>query len=460
MIMKMTMMTLAAATALAASGEILFQEDFSHYRDSAPGTAQGEGVSIGNDPIYSRQSEISLDVAEDTDVFLDAKPLPAGNAFDVLFRFNLANTNCAFAVNFAGADGKAVSVPVSGFAGGWRDAVLKADGRRLTLYVAATNCFGAVSSTELAGELKNVNFRVNAGGRVSLTRVVVRTPEPLSESPALAQFPAGSVLNRTLDDVPGDGGVRVSDGTPLDLAKFGCSFVPGTTGVVGSLDVTWDSGAVVRYPIAVDAERFRSAVPRIGLKQLGLKPGEDWIGPDAVIDFGAKGRIARQTVDGSPIDFAYTKYGQLAGKYLDGQLARANYGKGWTRSVASEDFLWDGLALIKRGDERFVNEPHIGGGNPVASSKGTTYFNDALGTTVGVWEGRASSRPKFGCKYTAAALTAFGEDVSASGTKHQAPSTFFYTGKPEVAGLGHAFLFRNYRAGLAKWQTSDPDGVS
>ena len=180
---------------------------------------------------------------------------------------------------------------------------------------AATNCFGAVSSTELAGELKNVNFRVNAGGRVSLTRVVVRTPEPLSESPALAQFPAGSVLNRTLDDVPGDGGVRVSDGTPLDLAKFGCSFVPGTTGVVGSLDVTWDSGAVVRYPIAVDAERFRSAVPRIGLKQLGIKPGQDWIGPDAVIDFGEKGRLARLFV--RPHLRSYASFTQVCDRGMD-----------------------------------------------------------------------------------------------------------------------------------------------
>ena len=143
--------------------------------------------------------------------------------------------------------------------------------------------------------------------------------------------------------------------------------------------------------------------------------------------------------------------------HVDGQLARADYGKaggnggraGCPQPAGSEDFLWDGLALIKRGDERFVNEPHVGGGNPVTSSKGTTYFNDMLGTTVGAKNGR---------KYTAAALTAFGEDLSAPGTKHQAPSTSFYTGKPHIAGLGHAFLFRNYRASLAKWQTADPLG--
>jgi RHS repeat-associated protein len=34
----------------------------------------------------------------------------------------------------------------------------------------------------------------------------------------------------------------------------------------------------------------------------------------------------------------------------------------------------------------------------------------------------------------------------------------WFTGKPYVEGLGHAFLMRNYRAGLAKWQTVDPLG--
>ena len=41
--------------------------------------------------------------------------------------------------------------------------------------------------------------------------------------------------------------------------------------------------------------------------------------------------------------------------------------------------------------------------------------------------------------------TAFGEGDAA-----------FFTGKPLVPGLGRAFLFRNYRPDLAKWQTADP----
>ncbi len=139
--------------------------------------------------------------------------------------------------------------------------------------------------------------------------------------------------------------------------------------------------------------------------------------------------------------------------HADGQLARADYGDG-----TSESFLWDGLALVRRGGENFVNEPHVGGGSPVASSKGAVYFNDLLGTTVGVREGRGLLRAKQRTpRYTAAALTAFGEPLPGQGAGAPMPGAFF-TGKPSVPGLGYAFLLRSYRPDLAKWQTADPFG--
>ena len=166
--------------------------------------------------------------------------------------------------------------------------------------------------------------------------------------------------------------------------------------------------------------------------------------------------------------------------HSDGQLATASY-SGDRRALSprapqKETFLWDGLALVRRNDEHFVNEPYVGNapkklrfegkpraqrsarrarkgprGNPVASSKGKSYFNDALGTTLGA---------KKDGKYSPAALSAFGEDISASLNRSPfpVPSSPFFTGKPYIEGLGHAFLMRNYRAGLAKWQTADPLG--
>ena len=47
--------------------------------------------------------------------------------------------------------------------------------------------------------------------------------------------------------------------------------------------------------------------------------------------------------------------------HADGQLATASYsdyGRAHTPGAPqTEAFLWDGLALIQRGDEQFVNEP-------------------------------------------------------------------------------------------------------
>ena len=117
-----------------------------------------------------------------------------------------------------------------------------------------------------------------------------------------------------------------------------------------------------------------------------------------------------------------------------GQIARA------VRESNVETFEWDGLALIERSGTKYVNEPHAGGGNPVVSDS-EVFFNDMLGSTLGAVNGK---------EYSAVDKTAFG--VSNSGT-----NTFF-TGKPYIADLGYAFLFRNYRADVGKWQTQDPLG--
>ena len=164
---------------------------------------------------------------------------------------------------------------------------------------------------------------------------------------------------------------------------------------------------------------------------------------DRTYRYGYLDKVLSVTGGGKSFTYSY---------HADGQLARAEYGGG-----RSEDFLWDGLALVRRGDEQFVNEPHLGGGNPVASSKGVADLNDMLGTTVGTWGGRAAQKRKEKRRYSAAALTAFGEPLPGAEGGAAVPSPFF-TGKPDVPGLGRVFLFRNYRPGLAKWQTADPLG--
>ena len=106
------------------------------------------------------------------------------------------------------------------------------------------------------------------------------------------------------------------------------------------------------------------------------------------------------------------------------------------RNGKSEDFLWDGLALIHRVETSFINEPYVTGGNPILSSKDGVMFNDMLGSTLNIG-GKSVS------------MTSFGES---------ADTNAMYTGKPYIGELGYAFLFRNYRADQGKWQTTDPLG--
>jgi len=164
---------------------------------------------------------------------------------------------------------------------------------------------------------------------------------------------------------------------------------------------------------------------------------------------------------------------------IAGQLASLTTRNLELKTDSSESFLWDGLALIRRGGVNYLNEPHAGGGaallagghqksakpKPVAwgdrdfeavrrhgarsgrpRRSGNVMFNDVLGTTLGV-EGEGGT-------FSTSRYSTYGDS-----TDHQSRDTdHLFTGKPYVEGLGHAFLLRNYRADLGKWQTADPLG--
>jgi RHS repeat-associated protein len=125
--------------------------------------------------------------------------------------------------------------------------------------------------------------------------------------------------------------------------------------------------------------------------------------------------------------------------HVDGQVAKRLGADG-----KAQDFFWDGLALIRRGETNLTNEPYVTGGNPIIAN-GTTLFNDILGTTQGATDGK---------DFAAISRDSFGQTLdNSTDTDYD-----YFTGKPKVEGLGYAFLFRNYAAGLGKWTTSDPLG--
>ena len=96
----------------------------------------------------------------------------------------------------------------------------------------------------------------------------------------------------------------------------------------------------------------------------------------------------------------------------DGQLAAKK------NATASETFLWDGLALIRRNDTIYIIEPHPSGGVPIAShpvgkpDELTYYLNDMLGTTLATVE-------KGTVRY--ASLTSYGQPMKAPVASSTAP---------------------------------------
>jgi RHS repeat-associated protein len=141
-----------------------------------------------------------------------------------------------------------------------------------------------------------------------------------------------------------------------------------------------------------------------------------------------------------------TVNGKITNSYsysMDGQVASSSEVGTDLRAVRT-DYLWDGLALLKRGTTEYVNEPAVTGGNPILAN-GKGLFNDMLGNSLGVAEKD---------KFTAIKRDAFGKTL-----ENSAGSAYnMFTGKPQVSGLGYTFLFRNYRPSLGKWQTQDPLG--
>jgi len=155
---------------------------------------------------------------------------------------------------------------------------------------------------------------------------------------------------------------------------------------------------------------------------------------DRVYEYGWLDKVIRVEDNG---------VGKRFGYHADGQLACVTDEAG-----RQQEFFWDGLSLLRRGETMYINEPAVTGGNPILASKGKdakVLFNDKLGSTLGSLEGD---------KFSATDMTLFGEFKEGETEDKET----FFTGKPKVDELGYAFLFRNYRPGLGKWQTADPLG--
>ena len=147
---------------------------------------------------------------------------------------------------------------------------------------------------------------------------------------------------------------------------------------------------------------------------------------DKVTEVNRKGKITKFIYDGT---------GMLASKISsDGKV---------------ENWMWDGLALIRRGKDIHVNEPHISGGVPIISRTpdGTQFHeSDFLGTTL--WSIDAKGN-----------VVSFQNDTIFGEGAIKTNRCARFTGKPYDEDLqAFVFPFRNYDEKSARWRSADPAG--
>ena len=156
---------------------------------------------------------------------------------------------------------------------------------------------------------------------------------------------------------------------------------------------------------------------------------------DVKYTYGYLDKVTEVNRRGNITKFVYDGVGMLASKISsDGKV---------------ENWMWDGLALIRRGKDIHVNEPHISGGVPIVSRtpNGTQYHeSDFLGTTL--W-----SIDSKGNVVSFQNNTIFGDGTIKTNRCAR------FTGKPYDEDL-QAFVFpcRNYDEKSARWRSADPAG--
>ena len=174
--------------------------------------------------------------------------------------------------------------------------------------------------------------------------------------------------------------------------------------------------------------------------------------------------------NGKTTKFAYDGFGMLAQKtFHDG---------------STEVWVWDGLALIHRGSDIYVNKPHISGGVPILSKtdEGVRYHEHYfLGTTLWIMDTKCGSAASiegasplrrccsqigYPCfhkrttRITGKSCNKYYQDTTIFGEGSiQKDRSARFTGKPYDEDLqAYVFPYRNYDASTARWRSSDPAG--
>ena len=156
---------------------------------------------------------------------------------------------------------------------------------------------------------------------------------------------------------------------------------------------------------------------------------------DVKYTYGYLDKVTEVNRRGNITKFVYDGVGMLASKISsDGKV---------------ENWMWDGLALVRRGKDIHVNEPHISGGVPIVSRtpNGIQYHeSDFLGTTLWSIDTKGN-------------VVSFQNDTIFGDGTIKTNRCARFTGKPYDEDL-QAFVFPNrvYDPSIKRWRSMDPSG--
>ena len=162
---------------------------------------------------------------------------------------------------------------------------------------------------------------------------------------------------------------------------------------------------------------------------------------DVKYTYGYLDKVTEVNRRGNITKFVYDGVGMLASKISsDGKV---------------ENWMWDGLALIRRGKDIHVNEPHISGGVPIVSKtpNGTQFHeSDFLGTTLWSIDTKGN-------------VVSFQNDTIFGDGTIKTNRCARFTGKSYDEDLqAYVFPYRNYDEKSARWRSADlagyPDGLN
>lgn len=267
------------AVGLTVKGQVLFEEDFTNYGETASGMVSKEGLRLGNDPIWSCSADLSVRPKEDFALYEKPIALAADGNFDLCFdfRFLNASTNNPCSFNLVLGDGKKTcmvpvsSLSVAGFAQEsqipnrvWKGLLVKSTGEKGEVYLATDRKFFRLGDIAFGFKPTEFNFSVVSNCEFGLTHIKATTPEAVPEFPASAHFASFKSLSQSIPGAMRGGSVTID---PPEGGRQGVTFQPCGTNGLGKASVTFEDGSVKVFPLEITSQTQNLRADMLGKKK-------------------------------------------------------------------------------------------------------------------------------------------------------------------------------------------------